>query len=179
VPVNSTQRKGLEDMKTLKKLSVLAAAVSAAFVLTAQAGAGTIPAYTVANDQYCFKFGSVGEMSPFVSIKGADLYLVKGESQRVYAQSGLFRASGSGWALVAGSGWMYGQALDFVSPASWLRLSDNTYLGNSTTLNSLLGYSNLSGGTYRIAVQFAWDRSSTGAPSGMSPLMWAGNSCTF
>ena len=157
----------------LIKLFMLGVAVTAALTIAGSAVAGSTPTYRVDYSD-CEPWTTGSSMRANYHITAADLTPYRGEMQLVYVRTALY--SHTLGRYIGTSPWVEGYAYDFDEPWNWYLASNGAYLGG---VNYRLTFTGIPRGTYQLAVQFAWEQSTAGAPAGQSAWVYAPDTCTF
>lgn len=166
-------------------LAAIFAAVLLVFAASANAAYSLSRTPTMNNFATTFCANS-GQMFPQFWVDGANLDLYRVETQKIFVQLGLYsQATG----FVADSTVYYGVAtgMDISTRESMDHVQTwYDYFTGRAYSQFGLGIYNRGHGTYQVAMRFAWDVSSSGAPSsfafytnGWTNWIWAPGTCTY
>ena len=121
-----------------------------------------------------------GQMRHLFTVDGANLRYAYQETQRIYVHLGLKSLTTGEW--IPDSTYYYGDSTGYDNPwkPQWDHVQ-NWYDAHSGQLHTGDFAWNINKhGTYQLAIQFAWDRSSAGASaSGWTNWIWEPGTCTF
>jgi hypothetical protein len=153
---------------------VLTVCAFAGLAIAAPAVASSTPTYSMYSP-FCQGWTTPRQMIPQFGILAADRYSYYGETQRVYVRGRAYNYTRGAWSDP--SDWFYGTATDFAGPQTWTNLRTGEVSGNANW--SPIIFTVFASGTYQVALQFAWDVSSSGAPAGSTSYLWEPGVCTF
>jgi hypothetical protein len=148
-------------MKKTCLIILLPALVAASLCVAAPAKASTIPTL----NWFGPGCGYLGTMSPHFEIYAADRYTNYVETQRVWVRARFFDLSNRTWSMP--TSWYYGTATDSQRPGWWWQYGTNKV--SMDFYGPPILYQATHSGSYWVALQFAWDQGSTGAPAGGNP----------
>jgi hypothetical protein len=176
-------------LKRFVALAVLSVTISLAVAAPANAtyGLSKSPMYRITSTTWCGYYNGI--MVPGFWIDGANLNQYLQETQRIYVQFA-FYTSATG--TIADSTYYYGYShgMDISTRESMDHVQTwyDAYT-NQQQSDAFFGIYNRGHGTYQVAMRFAWDRSSSGAPSSLVQLptanrgwtnwIWLPGTCTF